>query len=152
MKVIRSGEASALNRHKESRAYYRFEDLEICLVHSTIVDVQEPPFHAHPFPEIVLCLAGSVTTEVRVQLAATILASQEVLEPGDAVYFAPNEYHRALRQSPGAKLLAIKLGPPPEEEVRPRPCPDGKHDWDEYGPHGMATGRLCKKCGAWSSS
>ena len=30
-------------------------------------------------------------------------------------------------------------------------CPDGKHDWDEYGPHGVVTGRRCKKCGEWSS-
>lgn len=32
------------------------------------------------------------------------------------------------------------------------PCDPDKHDWDEYGPHGMATGRKCRKCGEWSSA
>ncbi|MFA5897082.1 MAG: cupin domain-containing protein [Thermoplasmata archaeon] len=106
MKVIRSDEAKALNRHKESRSYYQLDGIELCLVHSTISDVVEPDFHAHPFPEIVICLEGSISVQ-------TLFATP--LTPGDLVYFEAGEHHRSLRPSPGAKLIAIKLGPPPRE-------------------------------------
>ena len=31
---------------------------------------------------------------------------------------------------------------------------DGRqiHDWDEYGPHGVATGLVCKLGGMWTSA
>lgn len=120
MKIILSAEARAKNWHDEPRAYYQFDDCEVCLVESTVEDGKYPElvvaWHVHNFPEILLCMGGQVTAQVlgHTDLVGDFIYSVDLGE-GDLVYFEAGEKRRVLRTHPGAKLIAIKLGSPVRE-------------------------------------